>query len=51
MQRRFGSIIYGESNVYDDRLISDYQVGKSSLFEAERIKTELFDFEHDLWEY
>jgi gliding motility associated protien GldN len=51
MQRRFGSIIYGESNVYDDRLISDYQVGKSSLFEADRIKGELFDFEHDLWEY
>jgi gliding motility associated protien GldN len=51
MQRRFGSIIYGESNVYDDRMISDYQVGKNTLFEAERIKNELFDFEHDLWEY
>ena len=51
MQRRFGSIIYGESNVYDDRMISDYQVGKNTLFEAERIKNELFDFENDLWEY
>jgi len=51
MQRRFGSVIYGESNVYNDRIISDYQVGKNSLFEAERIKTELFNFEHDLWEY
>lgn len=51
MQRRFGSVIYGESNVYDDRFISDYTVGKASLFEAERLKTELFDFEHDLWEY
>ncbi len=51
MQRRFGSVIYGESNVYNDRMISDYQVGKYTLFEAERIKTELFDFEHDLWEY
>jgi gliding motility associated protien GldN len=51
MQRRFGSIIYGESNVYDDRLISAYQVGKPALFESERIKNELFDFEHDLWEY
>ena len=51
MQRRFGSIIYGESNVYNDRFISDYTVGKYTLFEAERIKTELFDFEHDLWEY
>jgi gliding motility associated protien GldN len=51
MQRRFDGVIVGESNVYNDRLISDYQIGKSALFEAERIKTELFNFEHDLWEY
>jgi len=51
MQRRFGSVISGESNVYNDRSISQYQVGKYTLFEAERIKNELFDFEHDLWEY
>jgi gliding motility associated protien GldN len=51
MQRRFGSVIFGESNVFNDRRISDYQVGKYTLFEAERIKTELFNFEHDLWEY
>jgi gliding motility associated protien GldN len=51
MQRRFGSIIMGESNVYNDRYINTYAVGKSVLFEADRIKTELFDFEHDLWEY
>jgi gliding motility associated protien GldN len=51
MQRRFGSIITGESNVYNDRRISEYQVGKYTLFEADRIKTELFNFEHDLWEY
>jgi gliding motility associated protien GldN len=51
MQRRFNSNIQGESNVYNDRSIATYQLGKSALFEAERIKTELFDFEHDLWEY
>lgn len=51
MQRRFGSIIFGASNVYDDRFIGDYTVGKASLFEAERLKTELFNLEHDLWEY
>lgn len=51
MQRRFGSVIVGESNVYNDRMIQEYQVGKYTLFEAERIKTELFNFEHDLWEY
>ncbi|TAL76036.1 MAG: gliding motility protein GldN [Bacteroidetes bacterium] len=51
MQRRFSSSIVGESNVYNDRRISDYEVGKYTLFEAERIKNELFNFEHDLWEY
>lgn len=51
MQRRFGSIIWGESNVLDDRQINDYTIGKYTLFEAERIKAELFNIEHDLWEY
>jgi gliding motility associated protien GldN len=51
MQRRFGSIIFGESNVFDDRMINDYTIGKYTLFEAERIKNELFNFEHDLWEF
>ncbi|MFH0841376.1 MAG: gliding motility protein GldN [Bacteroidota bacterium] len=51
MQRRFSGIIYGESNVFNDRLVNSYTIGKSTLFEAERIKTELFNFEHDLWEY
>lgn len=51
MQRRFSSVIFAESNVYDDRVISEYMVGKDVIFEAERIKTELQNFEHDLWEY
>jgi len=51
MQRRFSSVIYAESNVYDDRRINEYKVGKDVLFEAEKIKRELMEFEHDLWEY
>ena len=51
MQRRFGSYIVAESNVYNDRDISEYTVGKDAMFEAERIKNEIFNFEHDLWEY
>jgi len=51
MQRRFSSIIFGKSNVFNDRYINEYTVGKSSLFEADQIKIELFNFEHDLWEY
>jgi len=51
MQRRFGSIIWGESNVFNDRMVQSYAVGKAALFESEKIKTELFNQEHDLWEY
>ena len=51
MQRRFGSVIFGESNVFDDRQINEYTVGKATLYEAERIKSDLFNFEHDLWEF
>lgn len=51
MQRRFSSYIIAESNVYDNRMINQYKTGRSALLEAERIKEELFNFEHDLWEY
>ena len=51
MQRRFASTVYAESNVFDDRQINQYKVGKSALYEAERIENELRTFEHDLWEY
>jgi gliding motility associated protien GldN len=51
MQRRFDSYIVGESNVYNDRPIIEYAVGKEAIFEAERIKREMANWEHDLWEY
>ena len=51
VQRRFDSYIVAESNVLDDRFIVDYTSGKDAMFEAERIKKELFTFEHDLWEF
>ena len=50
-QRRFSSYIVAESNLFDDRIITEYTIGKSSMFEADRIKEELFNWEHDLWEY
>jgi gliding motility associated protien GldN len=50
-QRRFSSYIFKESNVYDNREIADYAKGMDAMFEAERIKNELFIWEHDLWEY
>lgn len=51
MQRRFNSYIVAESNVFNDREINQYTVGQDAIFEAERIKTDIFNFEHDLWEY
>ena len=50
-QRRFSSYIYKSSNVLDNREIADYSKGMDAMFEAERLKGELFEFEHDLWEY
>ena len=49
-KRMFNSYIYKESNVYDRR-ISEYATGIDALYESERIKNELYEFEHDLWEY
>ena len=48
--RRFNGYIYKEENVYD-REITDYASGMDALLEAERIKNELFEFEHELWEF
>jgi gliding motility associated protien GldN len=50
-QRRFSSYIYKVSNVHDNREIPEYAKGMDAMFEAERLKGELFEFEHDLWEY
>ncbi|HFA51155.1 MAG TPA: gliding motility protein GldN [Bacteroidetes bacterium] len=48
--RYFSSYIYKESNVRDRR-IQDYLTGIDILLEAEKIKQEIFNFEHDLWSY
>jgi len=48
--RQFSSYIYKESNVRDRRLI-DYVSGVDLLLEADKIKQEIFNFEHDLWSY
>ncbi|HRX31571.1 MAG TPA: gliding motility protein GldN [Tenuifilaceae bacterium] len=51
-KRRFNSYIIKESNVYDNRLISDYTFGGvQNMQESDRIKDDLFNYEHDLWEY
>ena len=48
--RFFASYIYKESNVLNRRL-QDYLSGVDLLMEADKIKMEIFNFEHDLWSY
>ncbi len=50
-KRYFSSFIYQESNVYNNRIINDYQMGLDAMLESEKIKDFIFKFEHDLWEY
>jgi gliding motility associated protien GldN len=49
-KRQFESYVIKEANVYN-RQIQSYAKGLNSLMESERIKTELFNYEHDLWSY
>jgi gliding motility associated protien GldN len=48
--RFFSSYIFKESNVFDRRLEA-YLSGVDLLMEGEKIKQEIFNFEHDLWSY
>ncbi len=48
--RQFSSYIMKRSNVYD-RKVEDYLTGVDMLLEAEKIRMEIFNFEHDLWSY
>ncbi len=48
--RLFSSYIYKESNVFDRR-IQDYLTGTDALRESDRIKQDIFEYEHDVWSY
>ena len=49
-KRMFSSRIIKTSNVYD-RAIAQYENGLEALLEAEKIKTDIMNMEHDLWSY
>lgn len=50
VKRIFSSYIVKESNDKDER-IKDYAQGIDKLYESERIKKELLNYEQDLWVY
>ncbi|MCY4161788.1 MAG: gliding motility protein GldN [Flavobacteriaceae bacterium] len=51
VSRKFHSVIYAEDNLYDNRAIRDYipENAIQQLFEAERIKESIRNFELDIW--
>ena len=48
--RMFSSYIIKESNVYD-RKIEEYATGVDMLLEGDKIKNDIFHYEHDQWSY
>ncbi len=49
-KRLFNSTSVKETNVYD-RNIGQYAKGIDALLESDRIKNDIFQFEHDLWHF
>ena len=49
-KREFSSYIYKESNVFNRDISPNYE-GLNALLESERIRNEIFLFEHDLWHF
>jgi gliding motility associated protien GldN len=49
-KRLFSSFIYKETNVFN-RQIDEYAQGIDALLESERIKEDIFNYEHNLWEF
>lgn len=49
-KRQFSSVAYKETNVFD-REIERYSKGIDALLESDRIKNDIFRWEHDLWHF
>lgn len=49
-KRQFSSVATKETNVYD-RSIMEYSKGIDALLESDRIKNDIFRWEHDLWHF
>jgi gliding motility associated protien GldN len=51
LMRHFDGYIIKEENVYDNRAILDYASNEYASQESDRIKSAIFNYEQDLWEY
>ncbi len=51
LRRMFNAFIYKETNVHDRTIREYYANGLDQLLEADRIRSEIRNYEIDLWEY
>jgi len=51
LKRIFSSYVYQESNMYNNRMVEEYTEGVEAMVEADRIKTNISNFEIDMWNY
>jgi gliding motility associated protien GldN len=49
-KRMFSSFVRKETNVYD-RVIAEYKTGLDALLESDRVKEDIFKYEHDLFHF
>lgn len=49
-KRQFSSTVFKETNVYD-RMFNEYTSGIDLLLESDRVKNDIFRWEHDLWHF
>lgn len=49
-KRQFSSQVFKETNVYD-RQFNEYTSGIDLLLESDRVKNDIFRWEHDLWHF
>jgi gliding motility associated protien GldN len=50
--RRFSSYIVAQTNEMNNRWVNTYtRTGLEAMLESQRIETDIFNFEQDLWEY
>ena len=49
-KRMFNSFIIKESNVFN-RKIDEYKTGMDALIESDKVKADIVNLEHDMWEY
>jgi gliding motility associated protien GldN len=50
-KRMFSAYVVKEENVYDRRIEDYHRIPMKAILESDRIKEDLFLFEHDLWHY